>query len=88
VVEGKGFRLRAAAGLITMDRGIEFQQDLTTVPSRVLLFRASSNRVAHLQPLVPAILGALPGGQAGTAPTHRRITPTLSRRQTTLWDSV
>ncbi len=45
--------------LVTMDRGIEFQQNLTTVPFGVLLVRAPSNRMAHLQPLVPAILDAL-----------------------------
>jgi len=45
--------------LVTMDRGIEFQQNLTTVPFGVLLVRAPSNRMVHLQPLVPAILDAL-----------------------------
>ena len=46
--------------LVTMDRGIEFQQNLTSVAVGVLLVRASSNRMVHLQPLVPAILDALP----------------------------
>jgi hypothetical protein len=46
--------------LVTMDRGIEFQQNLTTVCFGVLLVRAASNRMVHLQPLVPAILDALP----------------------------
>jgi predicted nuclease of predicted toxin-antitoxin system len=45
--------------LVTMDRGIEFQQNLSTLPFGVLLVRAPSNRMVHLQPLVPAILGAL-----------------------------
>jgi predicted nuclease of predicted toxin-antitoxin system len=45
--------------LITMDRGIEFQQNLSGLPFGVLLLRASSNRVADLQPLVPGILDAL-----------------------------
>ena len=45
--------------LVTMDRGIEFQQNLTTVSFGVLLVRAPSNRMVHLQPLVPAILDAL-----------------------------
>jgi Domain of unknown function (DUF5615) len=51
--------------LITMDRGIEFQQNLTTVAVSVLLVRASSNRMTHLQPLVPAILDALAALKAG-----------------------
>jgi len=51
--------------LVTMDRGIEFQQNLTTLSVGVLLIRASSNRMAHLQPLVPAILSTLPALKAG-----------------------
>ena len=46
--------------LITMDRGIEFQQNLETVSVAILLVRAPSNRMVHLLPLVPAILDALP----------------------------
>lgn len=51
--------------LVTMDRGVEFQQNLTTVPFGVLLVRAPSNRMVHLQPLVPAILDALPALKPG-----------------------
>ncbi|MCI0433315.1 MAG: DUF5615 family PIN-like protein [Gemmatimonadetes bacterium] len=51
--------------LVTMDRGIEFQQNLTTVAVGVLLVRAPSNRMVHLQPLVPAILDALPALKPG-----------------------
>lgn len=46
--------------LVTMDRGIEFQQNLIAVAVAILPVRASSNRMVHLQPLVPAILDALP----------------------------
>ena len=46
--------------LVTMDRGIEFQQNLSTLPFGVLLVRAPSTRMVHLQPLVPPILDALP----------------------------
>jgi predicted nuclease of predicted toxin-antitoxin system len=46
--------------LVTMDRGIEFQHNLSTLPFGVLLLRARSNRMMHLQPLVPPILDALP----------------------------
>lgn len=45
--------------LITMDRGIEFQQPLSTLPFGVLLLRAPSTRMVHLEPLVPSILEAL-----------------------------
>jgi len=45
--------------LVTMDRGIEFQQNLTTVPFAVLLVRPPSNRMIHLQPLVPESLNAI-----------------------------
>jgi hypothetical protein len=51
--------------LITMDRGIEFQQNLAALPFGVLLVRAPSNRMVHLQPLVPAILDALPAVTPG-----------------------
>ena len=51
--------------LVTMDRGIEFQQNLTAVSFGVLLVRAPSNRMVHLQPLVPAILDALPALKPG-----------------------
>ena len=46
--------------LVTLDRGIEFQQNLTALPFGVLLVRAPSNRMVHLEPLVPAILADLP----------------------------
>jgi hypothetical protein len=46
--------------LVTMDRGIEFQQNLAAASVGVLLVRARSNRMMHLLPLVPAILEALP----------------------------
>jgi hypothetical protein len=45
--------------LLTMDRGIEFQQNTSALSFGVLLIRAHSNRLAHLDPLVPAILDAL-----------------------------
>jgi hypothetical protein len=48
-----------------MDRGIEFQQRFATVTVAVLLVRARSSRMVHLQPLVPAILDALPALEPG-----------------------
>ena len=41
--------------LVTMDRGIEFQQNVSMLPFGVLLIRASSNQMVHLQALVLAI---------------------------------
>src|SRR5215470_3412448 len=43
---------------ITTDRGIEFQQQVSTLPFGILAVRARSNRMQHLSPLVPAILTA------------------------------
>jgi hypothetical protein len=51
--------------LVTMDRGIEFQQNLNTLAVGVLLIRAPSNRMLHLQPLVATILAALPALKPG-----------------------
>ncbi len=44
---------------VTMDRNIEFQQNIPKLGFGVLLVRAVSNRMVHLQPLVPSILEAL-----------------------------
>ena len=52
--------------LVTMDRGIQFQQDVGTLPFGIVLLRANSNRLAELEPLIPVVLDALarvvPGG--------------------------
>lgn len=64
----KGELLRRMAGhydvLITMDRSIEFQQPLSVFPFGVVV-RAASNRMLHLRPLVPAILGAIAATKPG-----------------------
>ncbi len=41
---------------LTMDGGLEFQQNLVTLPVAVLIVEALSNRMEHLEPLVPAML--------------------------------
>lgn len=65
-----GELLRRASGqfdvLLTMDRNIEFQQNLTLLPFGIIVLTATSNRMAHLQPLVPAILSALEDIAPGT----------------------
>jgi hypothetical protein len=48
-----------------MDRNIKQQQVLAGRPFGVLLLQAPSNRMAHLRPLVPAVLAALNGLKAG-----------------------
>jgi predicted nuclease of predicted toxin-antitoxin system len=45
--------------LLTMDRNLEFQQNLATLPIAVLVVEAASNRMEDLVPIVPAILNEL-----------------------------
>jgi hypothetical protein len=45
--------------LVTMDRGLEFQQRISTLPFGIILVRARSNRMEDLKPLAPSILSAL-----------------------------
>jgi predicted nuclease of predicted toxin-antitoxin system len=61
VKNGKLLSLAASAFdvLLTMDRNLEFQQNLVALPIAVLIVEASSNRMEHLVPLVPAILKEL-----------------------------
>jgi hypothetical protein len=51
--------------LVTMDRGIEFQQRISTLPFGIVLVRAPSNRMQDLTPLVPSILSALDAVKPG-----------------------
>ena len=45
---------------VTVDRGIEFEQNLTRRNIAVILVCAKSSRLADLLPLVPEILQLLP----------------------------
>ena len=50
--------LAAAEGfdaLVAVDRGIEHQQNLDTLPVPVIIVLAPRNRLAELQPLVPFV---------------------------------
>jgi hypothetical protein len=61
VKNGELLRL-AASGFdlfLTMDRNIEFQQNLAELPLPVLVIVAASNRMEHLVALLPDILAAL-----------------------------
>jgi hypothetical protein len=65
-----GRLLGLAAGkfdvFLTMDGNLEFQQNLATLPIAVLVVEAVSNRLEHLQPLVPKMLRELNHIQAWT----------------------
>ena len=58
-----GELLRRAQGLfdvlLTMDRGLQHQQNLSALRLRLAVIRAPSNRMVHPQPLVGTILNAL-----------------------------
>lgn len=45
--------------LITADRGMEYQQNLATLPIAIIIVLAKSNRLPDMAPLVPSILRAL-----------------------------
>jgi len=45
--------------LVTVDRDIAHQQNLTTLPVPVIIMLAPCNRLAELQPLVPLVVGLL-----------------------------
>ena len=51
--------------LVTMDRSIEFQQRISTLPFGIVLVHAPSNRMQDLKPLVPLILSALDAVEPG-----------------------
>lgn len=58
---GNLLRQAAEAGFavfLTADQGIEFQQNLADLGVGVVVVRATSNRMEHLKPLVPAIFDA------------------------------
>jgi hypothetical protein len=62
-----GELLRLAADnfdvLLTADRNLEHQQNLTTLPISVVVLVAATNRIESLRPLLPELLqrlGALP----------------------------
>ena len=58
-----GKLLALAAGefdvLLTADKGMEYQQNLASLPVAILIVLASSNRIEDLAPAVPVILEAL-----------------------------
>ena len=45
--------------LLTADKGMEYQQNQTTLPVAILVVLARSNRIEHMAEAVAAILSAL-----------------------------
>ena len=50
---------------VTVDRNLSFQQNLPVFNIAVIVLRASSNRLADLQPLVPELLASIPTAKRG-----------------------
>ena len=51
--------------LVTMDRSIGFQQNVSTLSFGIVVVRAPSNRLQDLRPLVPSILAAVAAVKPG-----------------------
>jgi hypothetical protein len=51
--------------LVTTDRNLPFQQDLSRFSIAVVVLRAQSNRLADLRPLIPELLDTLPAARQG-----------------------
>lgn len=64
-----GALLRQAVGqfavLVTMDKNLQFQQNLAAHAIAVVLIRARSNRIDDLRPLVPQIMAAVAASEPG-----------------------
>lgn len=52
---------------LTVDRNLSFQQNLPAFDIAVIVLQASSNRLADLKPLAPAVLAILPTAMKGQA---------------------
>lgn len=62
IKNGKLLALAATAGfdvLLTADKGMEYQQNLATLPVSILIMSAKSNRVEDLALAIPKALAAL-----------------------------
>lgn len=64
VENGELLSRAAAAGfdaLVTNDRGLEYQQNLSALPVAVVVVSAPANTIDALRPVYPALLAALAG---------------------------
>jgi predicted nuclease of predicted toxin-antitoxin system len=65
---GELLRVAADAGfevLVTADRNLQFQQNLSQSRLGIILLVAPSNALEDLRPLVPNLLAAIPKSQPG-----------------------
>lgn len=53
------------AALVTVDRNLQYQQNLTATGISVVLIVARTNRIKRLMPLAPKVCDALAGIRAG-----------------------
>jgi len=53
---------RGFAALITADQGIEYQQNIATLPCPVIILRAPRTRLQDLISLVPRVVALVEGG--------------------------
>jgi len=60
VAEKSGFQV-----FLTLDRGVEYEQNLAQRNLAIIVIRARSNRLADLLPYVPRVLDALQSIQPG-----------------------
>ena len=64
-----GALLRQAVGQfavhVTMDKNLQFQQNVAAHAIAVVLIRARSNRIDDLRPLVPQIMAAVAASEPG-----------------------
>lgn len=44
---------------ITVDKNLSFQQNISSLPIPIIVIHARSNKIKHLSPLIPTILGLL-----------------------------
>ena len=51
--------------LLTVDRNLEYQQNFVGLSLAVIVIHAPSNDIAVLQPLMPAVLAAIPNARLG-----------------------
>jgi len=61
---GELLRLASGGGfdaLVTVDRGFEYQQNLSSLPIAVVILVAARNRLQELEPLVPGVVEVLSG---------------------------
>jgi Domain of unknown function (DUF5615) len=58
--------------LLTVDRNLEYQQDLHGAALAVIVMHAPSNDILALQPLMPQVLEAIPAAAQGSVTNIKR----------------